>query len=211
MTKRLPSVKGRDVHTIVWIPMVFAAIAAAAVVAALSKREIPPDDADSGNVAEPLRSQALFARADAIGIRPGPGAAWAVVMDSAYEGGCLSLVCLVDGSTSIYFGSGGGIIGAGAHQPVRDASIAFVRAADPALEQLTPASSTEHPDSGRTRFFVRTDAALLSADAPETDLGEGAHPLSPLFYAGQNVIAAVRHHVGPESTGLARLRAVDRS
>jgi len=188
--------------------MVFAAIAAGAVVSALSKRETPPEDADSGEVIEQLRSQALFASPGAVGIRPREGAVWAVVMDSAYDGGCLSLVSLIDGSTSLYFQSGGGIIGAGKDEAVRSASTAFVRAAEGVLEELRPATSTEHPSAGRTRFFVRTDTALRFAEAPETDLGEGVHPLSALFYAGQRVIAAVREETA--AAGLPRPRAVDR-
>jgi hypothetical protein len=198
------------VHTIVWIPMVFSAIAAAAVVSALSKREVPADEADAGGVLQQLRAQALFARADSIGIRPASGAAWAVIMDSAYEGGCVSLVSLADGSTSIYFSTGGGIIGAGDRKTVAAASIAFVRAADSALDLLRPAESTDHPPAGYSRFFVRTDSALLSADALEPELGEGAHALSPLFYAAQDVIAAVRDSEVGTGANLPRPRAVDR-
>jgi hypothetical protein len=48
------------------------------------------------------------------------------------------------------------------------------------------------PSVGRVRFFLRTFAGTLTAEADEEDLGEGRHPLSPLFHAGHEVITAVR-------------------
>jgi hypothetical protein len=156
-----------------------------------------------------LRSQALFADAGSIGIQTTPDAAWAVVMDSAHDAGSISVVSLIDGSTSIYFSRGGGVIGAGAHARVARASVAFVRAADAVLDRFTPAASTAHPPPGLTRFLLRTGSALLAADARELDLGAGAHPLSPLFHAGQNVITAVREQFETAGAAESRPRAVE--
>jgi hypothetical protein len=196
------------VHTIVWIPMVFAAIAAWAVVSALSRRERALADSD-GQAIQQLRAQALFADPASVGIRPLPASAWGVVMDSAYDGGCISLVSLLDGSTSVYFQSGGGMIGAGMHERVRSASRELVRTAESLLGEMTPATSTGYPAAGQTRFFVRTDSALLSAEAAETELGDGMHPLSALFYAGQDVLAAVREETS--APAVLRPRSVDQA
>jgi hypothetical protein len=44
------------------------------------------------------------------------------------------------------------------------------------------------PDAVRRRHAGRPALGVV----PEDDLGEGEHPLSPLFYAGQDVITQIR-------------------
>ena len=48
------------------------------------------------------------------------------------------------------------------------------------------------PAEGRVRFYLRTFSGTLTAEAAEQDLGEDRHTLSPLFYAGHQVITAMR-------------------
>ena len=48
------------------------------------------------------------------------------------------------------------------------------------------------PTRGQTIFYLRTDTDVFSAQAPERELGERRHVLSPLFYAGQDVITQYR-------------------
>jgi hypothetical protein len=43
-----------------------------------------------------------------------------------------------------------------------------------------------------TQFVAVTPEGLRGAVAPEEELGEGRHELSPLFYAGQDVITQIR-------------------
>jgi hypothetical protein len=43
-----------------------------------------------------------------------------------------------------------------------------------------------------TQFVAVTPDGLLSAVAPEDELGNGGHVLSPLFYVGHDVITQVR-------------------
>jgi hypothetical protein len=43
-----------------------------------------------------------------------------------------------------------------------------------------------------TQFVAVTSAGLRGAVAPEEDLGEGRHALSPLFYAAHDVIGQIR-------------------
>ena len=65
-----------------------------------------------------LRARALQMNASDIGLGKDryPGGVWAVVMDSSQAGGgAYTLMVLGDGTTSIYFDNGGGIIGAGEH------------------------------------------------------------------------------------------------
>jgi hypothetical protein len=115
-----------------------------------------------------------------------------VLMETAYPGAVASLVAFVEGSTSLYFSSGGGIIGAGEHESVRAALGPFFRAAEDHRHQFTVTHATPLPEPGRVRFYLRTFEGTLTAEADEEDLGEMRHPLSPLFHAGHAVIAAVR-------------------
>jgi len=48
------------------------------------------------------------------------------------------------------------------------------------------------PRAGRTVFYVLTDSGVFTTEAEERALGEERHALSPLFYAGQEVITQLR-------------------
>ena len=134
------------------------------------------------------------------GIMPGPGheRVWAVLMETGFPEGVASLITVADGTTSLYFSNGGGIIGAGQHSVVREPAERFIELADAHVGQLTIADDHPLPEIGRVRFYARTFANLRTAEAAERDLGEGRHPLSPLFFAGHAVITAVRKASPPE-------------
>jgi hypothetical protein len=139
-----------------------------------------------------LRERALAANADDLGVVRAPGIPWAVLMETGYPGAVASLVTFVDGSASLYLSTGGGVIGGGQHANVNKAARALVAKASAEARQFSPALDHSMPSAGVTRFYVRTDARLLTAEAPENELGEGKHPLSSLFYAGQDVITQLR-------------------
>lgn len=139
-----------------------------------------------------LRERALTTDATDLGITPAAGVAWAAIMETGYPGAVASLVTFADGSASLYFSTGGGIIGGGAHANVNQAARAFVMQASEAMQHFKPATGHPPPNEGITQFYIRTDTGLHTAVAPENELGEGAHPLSHLFYSGQDVITQLR-------------------
>ncbi|HVE79651.1 MAG TPA: hypothetical protein VNA89_12340 [Gemmatimonadaceae bacterium] len=156
-----------------------------------SHNEPPPDPAQ---VASSLRGQALAVAAADLGLTPTPEHAhvWGVLMETAYPEMVATLVALADGTTSLYLSGGGGIIGAGGHARVRAAAAAFLTAAEVHLGDFAPARGTPLPEPGRVRFYLRTFAGTLTAEADEQELGYRRHPLSPVFHAGHGVITAVR-------------------
>jgi hypothetical protein len=113
-------------------------------------------------------------------------------MDIAYPEAAASLVSLADDSASVYFSTGGGVIGGQAHDAVANAAKAFVQAAHRDLAKLKAPPDELLPKPGYVRFFVLTDEGKRFAEAEEQILGEGKHELSPLFYAGQEVITQLR-------------------
>lgn len=175
-----------------WIFILIAAICATALVTVLSRGEGGSPDRGGSDGTAHLRSDILSAPAGRFGLSTTAGQPWAVVMDTAYDEGCVSLVSLADGSASIYFSTGGGVIGGAAHPGVRDAAAAFVHTAADYLGEMAPSTSAALPAAGHTRFYVRTSGPVLTADALEDDLGHERHPLSALFYAGQEVITELR-------------------
>jgi hypothetical protein len=117
---------------------------------------------------------------------------WGVLMETGYAEGGATLVVFAEGTTSLYFSNGGGIIGAGEHAIVRTASESFLSTAEANLAAFGAALATPPPEVGRVRFYLRTFQGTLGTEAKENDLGEGRHPLSPLFHAGHAVITAIR-------------------
>lgn len=141
-----------------------------------------------------LRERIFVLPPEEVGLAPTPGgpAVWTVFMETGFPEAVASLLVVADGTTSLYFSNGGGIIGAGEHESVRAAATAFLAAANEHLGELAPATEHPLPDRGRVRFYLRTFTGLLTAEASENDLGENRHPLSPLFHAGHVVITAIR-------------------
>ena len=144
--------------------------------------------------AQRLREYALSVTAESAGITPRPGNAqvWGVLMEIGFPDAVATLVSLADGTTSLYFSTGGGVVGAGAHPAVRDAAAAFIAVADAQLAHFSGATEYPQPAPGRVRFYLRTYEGLETAEASDADLREERHPLAPLFRAGHAVIAAVR-------------------
>lgn len=117
---------------------------------------------------------------------------WGVLMETGYSPAVVMLVSLADGTTSLCFGSGGGIIGAEKHGTVREATAAFIATAESQRNRLIPAESFPLPDVDRVRFYVLTFSGTLTAEASEQELVNKGHCLSPLFYAGHDVITQIR-------------------
>ena len=150
--------------------------------------------ADPSEVARDLRNQAFRVEAATLGLRPTPSRprVWGVLMETGYPEGVATLVAFADGTASLYFSGGGGIIGAGEHAAVREATQAFLDEAEAHVAGLLPTATTPVPVLGRVRFYLRTFEGALAAEASEQDLGDDQHPLSPVFYSGHIVIAAMR-------------------
>ncbi|MGH8018926.1 MAG: hypothetical protein ACREIA_11640 [Opitutaceae bacterium] len=138
-----------------------------------------------------LRSQVLSLRPEQVGAKK-EDQVIAVLMETGYPEAVATLVSVVDGAASLYFSSGGGIIGGGENERPNAASMKLVRLSASFLRSMSKAETTPLPKKGFTRFYVVTPSGLLTAEAKEEDLGEGRHALSPLFHAAHELITEVR-------------------
>jgi hypothetical protein len=117
---------------------------------------------------------------------------WGALVEVGLPEGPVTLVSLVDGTTSLYLGNGGGTIGAGEAAPIAEASLDLLAALEAALEHLGPVWDFSLPETGRVRFVVLTYAGAFGADAAEAELVTGRHPLSAAFAASSDVLAGIQ-------------------
>jgi hypothetical protein len=115
----------------------------------------------------------------------------ALLMETGYPEAVATLVVVVDGTASLYFSNGGGLIGVGTHATVAEASRRWLEMGQQFLPQLPVIADPPLPSEGLTQFVAVTWKGLRGVVTPEEKLGEDRHPLSPLVYAAQDVIAQI--------------------
>jgi acyl carrier protein len=117
---------------------------------------------------------------------------WAVLMETGYPEAAATLVAVADGTASLYFSNGGGIIGAGEHDNVRPVSLGFVKMAEGYLAEMKKVEKFPMVTPGNTTFYVVTQQGVFTHTAKENVLGEERGQLSKLFYQGQDLITQMR-------------------
>lgn len=151
-----------------------------------------PED-DGAAIIAGLRHRVLTTQPADIGFTPGDGAqVYGVLMEIGYDDAVVSIVSLADGTTSMYISNGGGTIGAGEHDAVANASRAFVSVAEDFAPSAEVTADFPLPGEGMVRFQFLTYAGGRTTEAGEDELGNKIHSQWPLFYAGQDVITAIR-------------------
>ena len=140
-----------------------------------------------------LRSNVLAVDAEKSGIPTiGSNAVYGVVMDIGFPEGWATIVAFADGNASLYLSGGGGVIGGIGHDNVKAAAIQMATLANQYISHTTLATATPLPPTGEVTFNILTANGIRTTTAKENDLGEERHILSPLFYAGQDVITQLR-------------------
>jgi hypothetical protein len=147
-----------------------------------------------------LRSRVLQTDPHQVGLSPSAEmpTVWGVLAEFGAAGSIVTLVCLADGTTSVYFSTGGGILGGGGHPEVAAATIQLVTLAEGLYDKMTP--TTEFPllVQGMTQFYVLTYSGAYKAEVDAQELAHGKHVFTPLFLASDEVITRVRL-VAPEN------------
>jgi len=151
-----------------------------------------PERGEPAEIYTTLRGRALSITLAELGELPADSPVLAVVMDTGYPEAVATLIGLADGTTSLYFSNGGGMIGGGEHPLDAEATQRLVNAAAGAIGRLSPESDVPLPANGMTHLTAVTPNGWLSASAAEAELGSGEHELSDLFFAAQDVITELR-------------------
>jgi hypothetical protein len=141
-----------------------------------------------------LRRQALETDAKKRGLAADlkPEDPFGVVMEMGISSSVVTLACFADGDASVYYKSGGGIIGGLSHSNVRKAAKELVALSQPAVPRMTPTTTFPLPGEDRVRFYVLTRRAVLTVETNRQTLGERQNELAALFQSGQEVVAQMR-------------------
>ncbi len=116
---------------------------------------------------------------------------WGVLMEIGYPKAVVSLVCLINGTVSFYFGHGGGLAGLGQYESVRMKAEEFIQTAEVFLKKLSPTKKHPLPDIDRVRFYALTFTGIRTGQ-DNKNIADEKHELFPLFRCGHEVIAAIR-------------------
>lgn len=153
----------------------------------VTRKESPED------IYRSLRKQALTLDPTKIGfVSSASNRIWGVLMETGYPDAIATLVMIADGTVSLYFSTGGGIIGVGQHDGPRKACESFLEFAPQFINQLQPTNEFPFPAVGNTRFYFLTCDGIFTVETLEDDLGNNRVPLSPLFHKAQEVITQAR-------------------
>jgi hypothetical protein len=183
-----------------FIPLGLVVLVAATLVFAGKARAADSAKKQSGKGSSPieayhsLRNRALTVRPDDLGIttKPGELQAYGVVLDLPLTLGSATIVSFSTGDTSMYTSTGGGVIGGFGHESCRLASQKFVKVAQRYLGKMTKTTQFPLPPKGTFRFYVVTNQGVFMAEDSETALTAWTSELSPLFFAGNDVMTQLR-------------------
>ncbi len=91
---------------------------------------------------------------------------YGVVVDMGVDNrNTATMICFIDGTTSLYFSEGGGIIGAGQHEAVNKAVLTFLENCFQALPITKLAESIDVlPKENHHTFYLFTKAGIFSID-----------------------------------------------
>jgi hypothetical protein len=146
-------------------------------------------------VFEGLRNQILDLDPRAAGVAPSAARpeVWGGLMDMGYpDRRWATLVVVGDGTVSLYTSTGGGTIGAGAHETVAVAAEQWLSALQVGLGLLPLIGPADLPGPDRVVIRALTFDGHRSVEAAKADLGYGRHPASALFHSAHEVLTQMR-------------------
>jgi len=152
-----------------------------------------PGGKNPAEIFRKLRDQVLaLSPKDVIGA-PLPSGVFGAMMEFNAGQTWVSLVAILDGTPSLYFGTGGGIIGAGKSEIVRKANHLFLEVAGQFVNRFPKTQSYPTPQPDKARFYILTsDGVRASNEVDESDLQQRGNDLFSLYVAAQNVITHIR-------------------
>ncbi len=126
----------------------------------------------------------------------------AVLVDTHMEDSVFSVACAADGSFSLYYEEGGGIIGMGQkHKELAMASRAFVYGAEQALPACEEAVSDDLPGVDERYFYLVTDGNVFRAISKKGSMGSEPREIQILNFVLDKVMDQFFESMSKEKAG----------
>lgn len=139
-----------------------------------------------------LRTGALNTKSDQIDLDVAKDEPFGVLMEVGIESGIFTLSAFSTGDASLYFSTGGGILGGIGHENVREVSKQFIEESRDFLEYMELVDEYPLPEYGRVRFYIITDDGVWGADYSESEIAKRGHLMAPLYYAADDLVTELR-------------------
>ncbi len=140
-----------------------------------------------------LRRQQILTAQFAIGTTAGkPDVPTGLAMDWNLGDALATLVVFDDGTTSLFFSPGGGIVGAARFEDVARAARVFREQAHRLRSRLTPVTSFPPPTPNHVVFYAIGDSATLSSgELHVDDVRRDAHPFCALERTARELMGGI--------------------
>jgi hypothetical protein len=151
---------------------------------------------DTAKASAELRNMVLHINPDSLGIKPSENTpnVWGVLMEFWLNQAIVTVVSLADGTTSMYFSSGGCIVGSGTTPDPAAASRQLIRVAEQFLPVIPETVACPMPKQRNVRFHLLTFTGYHSIELAESEIENKNHQLFRLYAYGQDVISKIRIH-----------------
>lgn len=141
-----------------------------------------------------LRNMALGATAEQIGVQlpSDKTKIYGIVMDWDLGDGTATLVSFISGDASLYLSSGGGFIGGGGHENVKQAVSAFINKAETYLNESQKTENTPLPDKNGLKFYFLTNNGKFVGQEEMKNIENSSSKWLNLFEEANKVITEIR-------------------
>lgn len=96
---------------------------------------------------------------------------YAAVVDLSLTGGIVTLVCFIDGTVSLYYQNGGGMLGLGQeYEEVKKAGMSFLYSSGQALQYLKEAQNFSLPGNNIINVYLKVKESTYKAEIDMSDI-----------------------------------------
>lgn len=141
------------------------------------------------------RQQALKVKREALGLPALPADSdelHGLLMEMQIAGSVATLACFANGDAILLSQAGTGLSAGARRENVREAVRQAIALAQQAFPRMTPATTQPLPGADQVRFYALTPRGVFGVDTDRATAGQPSNALSPLFYAGQEVVSQMR-------------------
>jgi hypothetical protein len=147
-----------------------------------------------------LRAQALNIKPSDLGIQPDNNhPVYGAVVDMQMGAATATMVCMADGTVSLYFENGGGFIGVGQkYEAVRKEGIDLLNNAARILHTLNPAVSFPLPNYQMHNVYLLTKDGIYTTTIDPKLINNEKDEIKFLFVLYQRLLSKIRENIGDQ-------------